>query len=117
MIEKWIAEVKKRADPRELGMFLAHHGIVRATSKQGRNVKGMRLLYDREKLQILVDTFSKRNGIVAVNAWINEGTLSVGDDIMYVLVAGKFRTDVLPVLEEMVSKIKNEVVSEREFFD
>jgi molybdopterin synthase catalytic subunit len=116
MIEEWISEVKKKSDPRELGMFLVHHGIVRATSKEGTDVKGMRLSYDSEKLHKLLHTFGKRNGIVAVKAWINEGTLSVGDDIMYALVAGKFRTDVLPALEELVSHIKKEVVSEQEFF-
>ena len=116
MIEQWISEVKKKSDPRQLGMFLVHHGIVRATSKEGTDVKGMRLSYDSEKLQNLLHLFRKRNGIVAVNAWINEGTLSVGDDIMYVLVAGKFRTNVLPALEKLVSRIKKEVVAEQEFF-
>ena len=41
--------------------------------------------------------------------------LKVGDDIMYVLVAGRLRTNVLPTFEELVSKIKREVVSEKEF--
>ena len=116
MIEDWISEIKKSAEPRELGMFLAHHGIVRATSKEGRDVKGMRLSYDGEKLRDLVGMFRKKKGIVAVKAWINEGTLSVGDEIMYVLVAGRFRTDVLPTLEELVTRIKREVVTEKEFF-
>jgi len=35
---------------------------------------------------------------------------------MYALVAGKFRTDVFPVLEELVSRIKKEIVSEAENF-
>jgi hypothetical protein len=35
---------------------------------------------------------------------------------MYALVAGKFRTSVIPVLEELVSRIKKEIVSESEIF-
>ena len=114
VIDQWIAEVKQSSDPQELGMILLHNGIVRATSKKGKSVKGMHLSYDREKLNFLLMEFRKKDGIVAIKAWINEGTLKVGDDIMYVLVAGRIRTDVLPTFEELVSKIKREVVSERE---
>jgi molybdopterin synthase catalytic subunit len=116
MIEKWIAEIKKGSDFKDLGMFLIHNGVVRATSKDGKIVKGMNLSYDREILNSLMDNFRKREGIVAIKVWINEGTLKVGDDIMYVLVAGKLRTYVLPALQELVSKIKEEVVFETEFF-
>jgi len=33
---------------------------------------------------------------------------------MFLLVAGKFSTDVLPVFEELLSVIKNEIVTEEE---
>lgn len=114
MIDQWIAEAKQSSDPQELGMILIHNGIVRATSKDGKSVKGMHLSYDREKLNSLLTEFRKKDGIVAIKAWINEGTLKVGDDIMYVLVAGRLRTNVLPTFEELISKIKREVVSEEE---
>lgn len=116
MVEEWINEIKKNADFNELGMILVHNGMVRATSKDGKPVKGMYLTYDKDKLQDLVKKYSKKEGIVAIKAWINEGNLSVGDDIMYLLVAGKFRKSILPVFEEVLSKIKNEIVSEKEFF-
>jgi molybdopterin synthase catalytic subunit len=38
----------------------------------------------------------------------------VGDDIMLLLVAGRFRTDVLPVFKSLLSVIKQEIVSELE---
>ena len=51
-----------------------------------------------------------RNSLLPlIKAWINEGPLKVGDDIMYVLVAGRLKTNVLPTFEELVSKIKREV--------
>jgi molybdopterin synthase catalytic subunit len=114
VIEQWIAEVKQNSDPKELGMILIHNGVVRATSKDGKSVKGMHLSSDKVKLNSLMTEFGKRDGIVAIKTWINEGTLKVGDDIMYVLVAGRLRTDVLPTFEELISKIKREVVSEEE---
>ena len=116
MIEQWIKDIKMSAHFKDLGMILVHNGIVRATSKDGKPVKGMHLNYDKKKLSYLLDELSKRDGIVEIKVWINEGLLKIGDDIMYALVAGKFRTSVIPVLEELVSRIKKEIVSEIEIF-
>jgi len=60
--------------------------------------------------------FSKREGIFQIKVWINEGELKVGDDIMLVLVAGRYRRDVLPTFEELIDKIKKEIVKEEEVF-
>ncbi len=114
MVEKWIEEIKRSVDPEMLGMMLVHNGIVRASSKEGGQVKGMRLSYDRNILDAVIDEARGREGIVGVRAWINEGDLKIGDDIMYVLVAGRFRTDVLPVLQHLLGRIKGEVVREEE---
>jgi len=114
MVEKWIEEIKGSVDPDMLGMMLVHNGVVRASSKQGDHVKGMRLTYDRDLLEAVIAEARGRDGIAGVRAWINEGDLKVGDDIMYVLVAGRFRTDVLPVLQHLLGRIKNEVVHEEE---
>jgi molybdopterin synthase catalytic subunit len=116
MIEKWLKNIKEKADFQDLGMILVHNGVVRATSKDGKSVKGMHLSYDRKKLMSLIDELKIRNGIVELKVWINEGHLKVGDDIMYALVAGKFRSTVIPVLEELVTKIKKEIISEKEIF-
>ena len=114
MIEQWFKDIKTRSDFKDLGMILVHNGMVRATSRDGKPVRGMHLSYDRGKLSALLDELGRREGIVEVRAWINEGRLKIGDDIMYALVAGKFRTFVIPVLEELVSRIKKEIVSETE---
>jgi molybdopterin synthase catalytic subunit len=116
MIDEWLKEIKRRADFNDLGMILVHNGMVRATSKDGQPVKGMHLSYDKQKLTLLLDELRRRDGIAEMKVWINEGNLKIGDDIMYALVAGRFRTTVIPVLEELVSKIKKEIVSEKEFF-
>ncbi len=114
MVDEWIREIKAQVDPEELGMLLAHNGVVRATSRAGKPIKGMKLSYDKEKLASTVNNMKKRDGIVEIKAWINEGELKIGDDIMYVLVAGRFRTDVLPALQELLTIVKTEVVREEE---
>ena len=116
MIEQWIKDIKTKSDFQDLGMILVHNGVVRATSKAGKPVKGMHLTYDKERLSLLIDGLRKRDGIVDIKVWINEGHLKVGDDIMYACVAGKFRTTVIPVLEELVAGIKSEIVTEAEIF-
>lgn len=114
MIEEWLEEVKKNADPGTLGMILVHNGIVRATSKDGQPVAGMNLSYDKLKLKQAITEHKKRDGIEDIRVWIGSGELHAGDDIMRVLVAGRFRTDVLPVFESLISVIKNEIVNEQE---
>jgi molybdopterin synthase catalytic subunit len=116
MVDKWIQEIKAKINPERLGMILVHNGIVRASSKDGKPVKGMELSFDEGKLDSCVNEFKGWDGIEDIRVWINQGELNVGDDIMYVLVAGRFRTDVLPVLQELLSVIKKEIVKEKEVY-
>ena len=113
-VEELIRDVKRSSDPKNLGMVLVHNGIVRGSSKKGEAVEGMELDYDEEKLKEVISEIERRDGIEAVKVWINRGRLKVGDDIMVVVVAGRFRKDVLPAFEELISRIKEEVVVERE---
>ncbi len=114
MINRWIEEVKKRANPEELGMILIHNGIVRGTSKAGKSVHGMRLSYDPDKLNSIIMALKQKRGIVEIKAWINSGNLEVGDNIMLLLVAGRFKTDVSPVFDELLTTVKSKIVSEEE---
>jgi len=113
MIHEWIDEIKAKSPKDQLGMILVHNGIVRATSKDGKPVQGMYLSYDEKLLANLVKQFKETDGIVDIKVWLNQGKLSIGDDIMYVLVAGRFRTDVLPVFQELIREIKSNVVNEK----
>ncbi len=114
MIDEWIKEVKQSANRDDLGMILVHNGLVRGTSKSGRPVGGMKLSYDQKKLNSVIPIFRQRIGVAEVKVWINSGNLKVGDNIMFILVAGRFRTDIVPVFEELLSLIKNEIVREEE---
>jgi len=114
VVDEWIKEVKQRANPEDLGMILVHNGLVRGSSKSGSPVRGMKLSYDQKKLNSVIPIFKQRTGVAEVKVWINSGNLKVGDNIMFVLVAGRFRSDILPVFEELLSLIKNEIVTEEE---
>ncbi len=114
MITRWIEEVRRAANPEELGMIVIHNGIVRGTSKAGKPVHGMKLSYDPERLNSIIMALKQRKGIVDIKAWINSGNLKVGDNIMLLLVAGRFKADVLPVFEELLTTVKSKIVTEEE---
>jgi molybdopterin synthase catalytic subunit len=114
MVDGWIREIKEKSDSQSLGMILVHNGVVRGSSKDGCTVQGMLLSYNKELLELTVQEMKTRDGIVEIKVWINEGELRVGDDIMYVLVAGRFRTDILPVFQELLTIVKTKIVDEKE---
>ncbi len=113
-VDEIVERVKMRSNPENLGMVLVHNGVVRGSSRSGERVLGMELSYDEEKLKQLISEIESREGIEAVEVWLNSGKLKVGDDIMIVAVAGRYRSDVLPAFEELISRIKKEVVLEKE---
>jgi len=114
MVDQWLKEIKENFDAESLGMILVHNGIVRGTAKDGKPVKGMKLSYNNDALENCVARLKNIEGIAAIRVWINSGVLKIGDDIMYLLVAGRFRTDVFPILQELLSTVKSEIVHEEE---
>jgi molybdopterin synthase catalytic subunit len=113
-VNDWIADVKAGPGAAGIGMMLAHQGIVRGATRSGEPVCGMTLSADRVRLEEALTEARTWPGVVAVRAWVNEGSLRVGDDIMKVLVAGDIRENVFGALQQLVKLIKNEVVTEVE---
>ncbi len=113
-VEAWLGEIKSSPDSPRIGMMLVHNGVVRGTSRDGSPVRGMDLSYDRERLNDVIAQAGSMPGVVAVRAWINQGRLAVGDDIMYALVAADIREHAFDGLRELVRRIKSEVVTESE---
>ena len=56
----------------------------------------------------------KLDGIYYIKVWLNEGELSLGDDIMYVLIGGDIRPHVVDALQYLVGRIKSQCVTETE---
>lgn len=109
-----IKKVKAHAAYHNAGMILCHNGVVRATSRNGKPVKELTVKADRSRLAEIVAEMKKRPGIIEVLAEVREGKLGVGDDVMFVVVAGDFRENVFPILRDTVNMIKEQVTKKTE---
>ncbi len=121
-MDQWLREVKADPAAAKVGMFLVHNGVVRQTPKakvrrgldNGSTVKRLEFSYDAVKVDEAIAETYKMEGIFYVRAWLNEGLLAVGDDIMFVLIGGDIRPHVVDALQFLVEKIKSECVTEIE---
>lgn len=123
-LDQWLREAKAAPEAGKIGMYLAHNGVVRETARaavrdgaQAPRVGRMRFSYDREKTEAAIDEARRMEGIYYVRAWLGEGELAVGDDIMLVLVGGDIRPRVVEALQFLVGKLKSECVREEEFYE
>ena len=124
-IDEWLEEAKKHESAEKIGMYLTHNGIVRKSAKakvrygeeNTKEVSGMLFSYDKEKVEEAVAATYQLKGIYYIKVWLNEGTLQVGDDIMYVLIGGDIRPNVVEALQFLVGKLKNECVEETEIYE
>ena len=109
---------KIRAHPNfsQVGMVLCHVGVVRGTSRDGRPVTGLDLYADKEVLKTILTEQRSKPGIVEVLVEIQEGSLQIGDVVMYLVVAGDIRDRVIPVLEDTLNSIKKHVTHKTEHF-
>ncbi len=92
-----------------IGLFI---GVVRGETLEGEKVKKLTLeAYEEKANEVLAkicDDLSKKTGIINVQIHHLLGEFDVGEDLVYVLVAGSHRMDVFPVLQEAVERYKNE---------
>ena len=115
-LDEFIEEIKNHPDFDRVGMVLCHNGVVRATSRDGRKVKGLRVAADHEKLRQILAEQKRKPGILDIRVKIAENRdLSVGDDVMLLLVAGDIRENVIAVLAETLNLIKSTVTEKTEF--
>ena len=123
-MDEWLREAKKDPSAEKIGMYLTHNGVVRATARalaregapDTAPVTGMEFSYDRAKVETAIAGTYALAGVHYIRVWLNEGELSVGDDIMYVLVGGDIRPHVIDALQYLVGRIKTECVKETEKF-
>jgi molybdopterin synthase catalytic subunit len=111
-----IERIKSQADYAKVGMILCHNGVVRGASRNGQHVSGLTVTVDREALEDILAEQRQRPGILDILVEFREGSLKVGDDLMFIVVAGDFRDHVIPVLEDTLNAIKKRVVRKTEHF-
>ena len=122
-MDQWLREAKASPDAAKIGMYLTHSGVVRETARatvrdgcSAPPVRGMQFSYDRGKMEAAVHAARQREGIYFVKAWLNEGELQVGDDIMRVLIGGDIRPHVTEALHFLVGELKSHCVTETELY-
>ena len=83
----------------------------------GRNVRGLRVAVNYNKLEDIINQQRERPGILEILVQINaDRKLQVGDDVMYLVVAGDVRENVLAALTDTLNAIKTTVTQKTEFF-
>lgn len=130
-IDAWLAEAKQDSQASQVGMYLTHNGIVRATPKaqvRAQNdeeraagealgsVTVVDFSYDVEGLDAAVAEALTWPGVYYVRVWLNEGEVPVGESLMYVLIGADIRPHAIDALQRLVGHIKNDLVEEREIY-
>lgn len=121
-MDQWLREAKAHESAPKVGMYLFHNGVVRqsarAAVRQGEEtaapVTGMLFSYDPAKVDAAIAEAYRLPGIYYIRVWLNEGELTLGDDIMFVLIGGDIRPHVVDALQTLVGRLKNECVTETE---
>lgn len=116
-IQTMLEQIKKHPDYHKAGMILCHNGVVRETSREGDEVTGLEITVDHDRLSRIISEQKKRPGIVEILIHINEGkSLKVGDDVMFLVVAGNIRENVIAVLTDTLNLVKSQVTTKKQFF-
>ncbi|MCD4718696.1 MAG: molybdenum cofactor biosynthesis protein MoaE [Desulfobacula sp.] len=116
-ITTMVEQIKQHPDYHKAGMILCHNGVVRATSREGDEVTGLEVVVDHDRLDQILEEQKKRPGIIDILIHINEKKeLAVGDDVMFLVVAGDIRDNVLESLKDTLNLVKAEATSKKQYF-
>jgi len=111
-IQDLLKSVKNRPDFQKVGALAMFIGVVRGETPSGETVKKLELeAYEEKANEVLgniCEELRKREGVVDVQIHHFVGDFSIGEDLVYVVVAGAHRQNVFPVLEEAVERYKKE---------
>ncbi len=111
-LEDILESVRQHPDYSKVGAIASFVGTVRGETLRGEAVKGLELdAYDEkadEILEKICTDLKARKGIVDVQIHHFTGKFDLGEDLVYVVVAGGHRKDVFSVLEEAVDRYKKE---------
>lgn len=116
-MDELIARIKAHPNFSKAGMILCHNGVVRGVDRAGS--KGVQKLYVDvvpEKISEIHAWGETLPGVVAVVVEALEGELKVGDDVLYVVVAGDIRENVLDAMRQILDRLKSEGFKKREVY-
>jgi molybdopterin synthase catalytic subunit len=112
-----LAKVKSHPDINKAGMILCHNGIVRDFSRSGgKEVRELKVSVDQSRIESVKSWALSQPGIVALEIRAFEGSFTVGEDLLLVVLAGDIRDNVFSVMKELIERIKTECVRKTETF-
>ena len=107
-----IKDVRTGSDMYKAGAIACFVGIVRGDAKDGGEVRKLELEAHKKtavrSLNKIVSDILNRPGVIDIRIHHNIGELRVGDDIVYIVVAGKHREDVFQALRDAIERVKKE---------
>ena len=107
-----LKSVKAKPDFHKAGAVATFIGVVRSETLDGKTVKKIELEAYEEKANEVLGNICRelreRQGVIDVQIHHFVGEFGVGEDLVYVVVAGAHRKNVFPVLEEAVERYKKE---------
>lgn len=109
-----VEKIKREVDFLKVGMIACHNGVVRGTSRAGELTEYLDIDVDAGAWERILGEMRREPGISAVEAYLFTGRRHVGDDVMFIAVAGDIRENVLPVLEKTLNRLKKEAVRKGE---
>ena len=108
-LSELLDSIKKYPNFNKAGALGTFIGVVRGTSLNEENVYALELqAYEEESNKILGEIcidLKKREGIVEVQIHHFIGKFNLGEDLVYVVVAGDHRKNVFGVLQEAVERL------------
>ncbi|MCW4017585.1 MAG: molybdenum cofactor biosynthesis protein MoaE [Candidatus Bathyarchaeota archaeon] len=111
-LQNLMDSIKKKEDFSKTGAIGLFIGVARGENNEGQKVQKLTLEAYEEKanetLEKICDELSQKSGIVDVQIHHLLGEFNVGDDLVYVSVAGSHRPEVFSVLREAVERYKHE---------
>lgn len=111
-IQNLIDQIKQHPDYAKVGMILCHNGVVRGADRNGRSVKGLQVNVDSEKLEHVITSGKQQPGIIDIQVHIFADTyLRVGENVMFLVVAGDIREHVIQTLSSTLDAIKSTVTT------
>jgi len=107
-----LTTVRDNPNFHKAGALAIFIGVVRGETLSGETVKKLKLeAYEEKANEVLGNIckeLRKKEGVVDVQIHHLVGEFGVGEDLVYVVVAGTHRQNVFPVLEEAVERYKKE---------
>ncbi len=114
-ISQTIASLKTRPGFLEnVGMVLTHNGVARATSRAGEPVKTLTVTPDYGKIEAIRQECLALPGVFEILIEAREGTFVPGDDLLFIVVAGDVRENVIAALTATLTRVKAEAMAKKE---